>query len=40
MWNAEEWGLRINSGKTDALGITKRKEQLRVNVNINGQAVK
>ena len=33
-------GLKINIGKTEVMGVTKRKEQLRVNVNIDGQAVK
>uniref|UniRef100_A0A0P4W0B7 Reverse transcriptase domain-containing protein n=1 Tax=Scylla olivacea TaxID=85551 RepID=A0A0P4W0B7_SCYOL len=33
-------GLKINIGKTDVMGVTKRKEQLRMNVNIDGQAVK
>ena len=33
-------GLKINIGKTEVMGVTKRKEQLRVNVNVGGQAVK
>lgn len=33
-------GLRINIGKTEVMGVIKKKEQVRVNVNIGGQAVK
>ena len=33
-------GLRINIGKTEVMGVTKKKDQLRVNVRIGGQAVK
>ena len=33
-------GLKINIGKTEVMGVTKRKEQLRVNVNVGGEAVK
>lgn len=33
-------GLRINIGKTEVMGMTKREERLRVNVNVGGQAVK
>ena len=31
-------GLKININKTEVLGVTKRKEQLRINVNEGGQA--
>ena len=33
-------GLKINIGKTEVMGVTKRKEQLRMNVKVDGQAVK
>lgn len=33
-------GLKINIGKTEVMGVTKRTEQLRVRVNINGETVK
>ena len=29
--------LRINIGKTEVMGVTKRKEPLRVNVNVSRQ---
>ena len=33
-------GLKINISETEVMGVTKRKEQLRVNVSVDGQAVK
>ena len=33
-------GLKINISKTESMGITKKKEQLRVAVNLDGNAVK
>ena len=33
-------GLRINIGKTEVMGVTKKKDQLKVNIRIGGQAVK
>lgn len=41
-FDVECWGigLRINTGKAEVMGVTTRREQVRVNVNIGGQAVK
>ena len=33
-------GLKIKTGKTEVMGVTKRKEPLRVNVNVRGQVLK
>ena len=33
-------GLKINIGKTDVMGVTKRSEQLRVEAHVNGEAVR
>lgn len=33
-------GLKISINKTEVVGVTKRKEQLRVDVNIGGHGVK
>ena len=33
-------GLKINLDKTEVMGITKRKEQLRVHINIDGKGIK
>ena len=34
-----EVGLRINVAKTEVMGITKRRERLMVNLNIEGAAL-
>ena len=33
-------GLKINIGKTEVMGVTKRTEQLRVEAHVNGEAVR
>ena len=33
-------GLKINIGKTEVMGMTKRTEQLRVEAHVNGEAVR
>ena len=33
-------GLKINIGKTEVMGVTKRTEQMRVDAHVKGEAVR
>ena len=38
--SCERRGLKINYKKTEAMGITKRRERLRVRMNVQGRLIK
>ena len=40
MWECSRVGLRINKGKTEVMGVTKRRDRLPVTINVEGSALK